>query len=170
MFNYSNKNCDCGFTLIELMVAALIVGVLAAIASPNLSGWINRYRVKLALIRLEGAIKEAQRQAMLRGNICRVNISPDSNLIFGNPAKCLLNNRKIKDEINIRTNLSGTPPNISFSHKGSTTKMGTIVVSSDATDLQHCFVIALGTGISRTGTYIGNKSGSISSTKCTVKK
>ena len=103
---------------------------------------------------------------MRQGRLCRININTNTNILTGNPSNCLLNDRQINDDINIRTNLSGTIPNISFSYIGSTTKMGTIVVSSDGTDLQKCFVISLGTGISRTGDYVGSKTGSVSSAFC----
>ncbi len=166
MFNYSKRYSDRGFTLIELMIAILIVGVLAAMSSPSLLGLLSRYRVHAAINQLEGAIKETQRQAIYLGNICRINVNPDTNIISGNPTQCILSNRIILNEIDIRTNLLGNPPNISFSPKGNTTKMGTIVLSSKNTDLQRCFVIALGTGITRVGKYMGNKLGSVSSTKC----
>lgn len=162
----SKKNQNCGFTLIELIITVIIIGIIAAIASPSFLGLLNRYRVNAALDDIEGAIKETQRQAMRRGRSCRININTATNILSSNSSGCLLANRVIDDDVNIRTNLSGTPPNINFSGKGNTTKMGTIVVSSDGTDRQKCFVISLGLGISRTGNYTGSKTGSVSGTNC----
>ena len=48
--------------------------------------------------------------------------------------------------------------------------MGTMVLSSDYTDLQKCFVIALGTGIKRTGNYNGSRTGSVSRSNCQTTK
>ena len=160
------KKGDRGFTLIELAVVSVIIGIIAAIAAPNLLGLLNRYRVNRATETLVGAIKEAQKQAMRQGKLCRVNINPANNTITGTPANCLLNNRKIEDSITIRTNIRGTIPNISFSFRGSTTKMGTIVISSEGTNFQQCFVISSGTGIARTGTYTGSRTGSVFPTDC----
>lgn len=157
---------NSGFTLPETIAVAIIIGIVAAIAVPSLLGFWRQQRVKTALVETTGAIKEAQRQAMRQGRLCRVNIEPSSNQITGSPSNCLLSNRFLDSAIVIRTNLSGTPPNIAFSYKGTTTKSGTIVISSNFTNLQKCFVISLGTGISRTGNYTGSPTGNVSASNC----
>jgi prepilin-type N-terminal cleavage/methylation domain-containing protein len=162
--NFLRKS-DRGYSLTELMVALVIVGVIAAIASPNFFGMLSRFRLEGALQQLLGAINETQRLAMVRGKSCRININPSTHKITANTAGCLLSDRIIDDSITIRSNFTGST-NITFSYKGSTTRMGTIVLSSDHTDLQKCFVIALGTGIKRTGDYNGSKTGSLDYTKC----
>lgn len=166
MQNLIQQKSDRGFTLIELMVALVIVGVIAAIATPNFLGLLNRIRVNSALEELLGAIRESQRLAMRQGRSCRINIDPNTNLLSATNGNCLLNNRTINENVIIRTNLSGSTPNILFSRKGSTTKMGTIVLSSDLADTQKCFVISLGLGIMRTGNYTGSKTGSVSANNC----
>jgi prepilin-type N-terminal cleavage/methylation domain-containing protein len=164
--NYGRgKLGDRGYTLTELLVTLVIVGIIAAIASPNFLGLLSRYRLEEGLQVLLGAINETQRLAMVRGKSCRININPSTNNITANTAGCLLSDRSISDQITIRSNFTGST-NITFSYKGSTTRMGTIVLSSDHTDLQKCFVIALGTGIKRVGDYDGSKTGSVSGTKC----
>ncbi len=163
--DFHNRSSS-GFTLIETLAVAIIIGILAVIALPNFLGLLSRNRVNEALENINGAIKETQRQAIRKRQFCRVNIDPVTNTISGNPSDCLLSTREITDSIDIRTNLSGTPPNISFSAKGSTTKSGTIVVSSETSNLQRCFVISLGLGITRTGEYTGSKTGSVSATNC----
>lgn len=155
-----------GVTLVEMLAVTVIISVIAALAVPNLLGFLRKFQVDAALLQLNGAIKETQRQAIHQGRLCRINIYTTAKEVTGNPTNCLLNKRQFSDHLVIRTNLSGTPPNISFSHKGSTTKSGTIVISSSETNWQKCFVISLGVGIMRTGEYTGNSTGSVSATKC----
>ena len=168
MANLRNISSDkeLGFTLIEMLLVIVIVGILMAIAVPNLLGLLRKNQVSTSLQKLYGAIKETQRQSIRQGRLCRINIDTANNRLTGNPPNCLLSDRIINKNVTIRTNLSGTPPNISFSHKGTTSKSGTIVVSSNITNNQKCFVISLGLGIMRTGEYTGSSTGSVSATNC----
>ena len=57
--NLSNKKANKGFTLIELLVVVIIIGVLAAIALPNLLGQVAKGRQAEAKNNL-GAINRGQ--------------------------------------------------------------------------------------------------------------
>ena len=166
MQNYIRQKSDRGFTLMELMIALIIVGIIGAIAAPNFIGLLNRIRVDSALEQLLGAIRETQRLAMRYGKSCRINIDPITNVLSAPDSDCLSNQRTIDENIIIRTNLSGSIPSIPFSYRGTTSKMGTIVLSSGLTDTQKCFVVSLGLGIMRAGDYTGSKTGSVSATHC----
>lgn len=161
------KNKGNGFTLIEILSAVLIIGVIAAMTMPNLLKLMSHNRVKEGIATINGAIKETQRQAIREGQQCRININTTTRIISGDPNNCLLQQREINENIIVRHTTSlGTPPSILFSAKGTTTNSGTIVVSSDTTDTQRCFVISLGLGITRTGNYTGAKTGTVSSNDC----
>jgi type IV pilus assembly protein PilE len=51
---YKNRNRHAGFTLIEVMIVVVIIGILAAIALPQYSDYVRRARVSEALGLLAG--------------------------------------------------------------------------------------------------------------------
>jgi prepilin-type N-terminal cleavage/methylation domain-containing protein len=74
---------DAGFTLIEILVAALIVGILSAIAAPSWLAYMSSQRAKDANERSFYAIRSAQSQAIqtrstYRTSFRRVTISGET--------------------------------------------------------------------------------------------
>jgi len=55
-----------GFTLIEVMIAVAIVGILAMVAVPNYLQWNARYQLKQATTELAGSLSLARMAAMNR--------------------------------------------------------------------------------------------------------
>ena len=58
-----------GFTIIELVIVLVIVGVLAAIAAPAMDGWASNLRVKAATRSMANAISVARTEALRSGNV-----------------------------------------------------------------------------------------------------
>lgn len=71
-----------GFTLLEILVALAITGVLAALTGPSLLAWLNSNKVQQAADSIQSALRDAQRQAIRRGRNCTINFT---NPIGTNP-------------------------------------------------------------------------------------
>jgi len=164
---------DRGLTLFELLVVLVIVGVLAALGIPNLLGAINASKVKQAQTQVQGIIRGAQRQALNSGASCGLKLNTSNNPITisdinSSPTNTCLSASTLvlPQDVKILTNLSGTPPSITFNFKGRSNKGGTIVFYSDRANQKRCLVIALYMGMMRTGEYTGKVTDTIDPTLC----
>jgi prepilin-type N-terminal cleavage/methylation domain-containing protein len=60
---FEDNQQDAGFTLLEMIVVAIMVGILGAIAAPGWLGFVNRQRVNKANDTVLSALQQAQREA-----------------------------------------------------------------------------------------------------------
>lgn len=75
-----------GFTLIEVMIAVAIVGILAMVAVPNYLQWNARYQLKQGTTELAGSLNLARMAAMNRNLAVTVTVALVSgkvNVDFG---------------------------------------------------------------------------------------
>ncbi len=75
-----------GFTLIEVMIAVAIVGILAMVAVPNYLQWNARYQLKQGTTELAGSLSLARMAAMNRNLAVTVTLALVSgrvNVDFG---------------------------------------------------------------------------------------
>jgi type IV fimbrial biogenesis protein FimT len=66
-----------GFTIIELMIAVVLLGVLVALAMPSLSDMMRRMKIETAASSLSVAFATARSEAVKRGRDVSVCISSD---------------------------------------------------------------------------------------------
>lgn len=166
MLPWRVRKFNSGFTLLEMLATIIIIGIIAAIAAPNFLGLLNRNRVNEAARQVEGALREAQRQALRRGKPCSIDID-ETNKIISNPTTngCLLTNRNLNDLIQLNTNTT----TIAFSGKGNitgTTPPILVVSIPNGTSLQRCVVLDSLLGSQRSGEYSGTIPDPPVSTSC----
>ncbi len=160
---YAARKSSSGFTLIEMLVTIIIIGVIAAIAAPNFLGLLNRNRANQAMRQVEGAIKEAQRQALRTGKECTIKIDTTDRTIANFGANnCLLSTRVLNDWIDLK--FSREPKTITFSGKGNITindadaalrtPVVVIYIPNNA-NIQKCVAVESVLGSIRTGDYPG---------------
>lgn len=172
-----------GFTLPELMAVVVIVGVLAAFAAPGFLAWNQRKQVDAAMTTVEGAIKEAQRQAMAKSRECDVSFTrpstptPPRPRIFSNNG-CLVTGTRTLNNVSMEvstndtslTPASATAISFEFSHIGDrmtaafTTPtpplpppppITVVLTHSGNTNLKRCVVVSSPLGLIGTGEYTG---------------
>ena len=153
---------NSGFTLIEVIVVTIIVGIIAAISVPNFFGLLQRNRITDASSSIEGALREGQKQAERNGSLCSLNIDTANYLISGN---CLFNTRTLRNNVELYSNAA----TLSFSGKGtasaqdsasnvvSPTVMVVQMPTGGGTDSRRCLVIN-NLGIIKTGEFTADPS------------
>jgi prepilin-type N-terminal cleavage/methylation domain-containing protein len=76
MLPYTARTNDRGFSMFEIAIVLLIVGILAAIAVPSFLSMLNKNKVSDALAQVRGALQEAQREAIRKSKTCTVALTP----------------------------------------------------------------------------------------------
>jgi len=72
---------EAGFTIFEVLVAALVVAMLAAIATPSLSQSVNAHRLSAGIRKSVGAIRTARSAAISRNVQARVTVTNDGKTL-----------------------------------------------------------------------------------------
>lgn len=151
-----------GFTLIEVVVTVLVVGVLASIAGPAFNSMITGTRLSGELNQLVGALNVARSEAQKRGTT--VSVCPGTALtcttnwsagwivlLESTPTKQQLLVRPVLTNGDTITNSVSTYPQ--FNASGYTFYTGKLSVrdKTNNPDLTRCVVFSAGSWVSKKG-------------------
>lgn len=160
-----------GFTLPELLVGITVLGILAAMALMAGGETLAIQRLEAATRRLAQGIERGRAQAAEQGQPCAMSLgatgweAPGSG---GAPPACGQGLRSLDEgvgsgSVHVRHNL---PAAVRFTSNGLALDGGTVVLSSEGTELRRCLVMALPLGVVRLGRYGGAEGGAPESSAC----
>jgi len=148
----ASRKGEGGFTLLEVLVIALIVGILSSIAAPSWLAFINRQRVRTVNDRVFQSLRTAQSEAKRTKRDVRVTFYTSSSTPSVDPPRVEIDTNPaepdpLKKEIRKETfssggeikpgtiTLSTNAPSITFDYQGnpSTTPFVVTVAPANAT-------------------------------------
>ncbi|MGB5134995.1 MAG: prepilin-type N-terminal cleavage/methylation domain-containing protein [Prochlorococcaceae cyanobacterium] len=144
-----------GYTLPELLVAVVVLGLLLAIGGFTGQGFLARQRVEVAARELAMAIERERDLALRQGR-------PRSLSVDG-PGGLLDAAQVAGGRVELSHNL---PRQLRFSANGLLLDGGTVVVGTAGTDLRRCLVMALPVGVLRLGRHEEGDGGGVSAASC----
>ncbi|ESA32689.1 prepilin-type n-terminal cleavage methylation domain-containing protein [Leptolyngbya sp. Heron Island J] len=139
-----------GFTLIELFVVIIMVGILAAIAAPGWLGYISRQRVSRARSDLVQIIQSAQTEAQQRNSTRVIRFSeaadvPGPPTVQVNPEEGLTDGREqsVGGEQNDAIQLTASAQEFVFNYKGEAEEAPYMVsVTSEFSNTPRCVIVS----------------------------
>src|SRR5919197_576509 len=108
-----------GFTLVELLIPRMIMGIIAAIAVPRYNALIKNYKLTNAARVVWLDLHRAKMMAIKQGKTVRVDFTATSYSIVRLDTTAVLLSRNLSvDYSGITFNTTATTPSLSFSSTG----------------------------------------------------
>ncbi len=134
-----------GFTLIEITIVLVIVGILGMIAIPNFQGWLNHMRFTGFLREVYSTFQDARTRAKTTGIPHEVVVDPGANTV---------GLRRASDNVYVHPPVSapwncdiGSGSNVVFRANGTATNAGNVrIVSTKVSADNSVISVTLGTG------------------------
>jgi len=158
--NLLNKHSSGGFTLPEMLVVILLVGILAALGIPNWLAFVNTRRLNTAQNEVYYSMRQAQRQATKdkltwkasfreQDGIVQWAVHPDTV----NSSNANWNNLDSNVRLDSETNLQGSSGiyKVEFDYTGNAKDLGRITLSSKSGGkAKRCVIVSTILGAMRT--------------------
>ena len=144
-----------GFSLVELLITAALLSLLAGLVLPRGQNWLARQRRDGALQSLFHGLEVSRSGAVARGKPCAMALTPSGwgePLNSSSPPCSGINDLTANAPgLSITTNMT---QDLQIGSTGLLTGgVGTVVVGHRDLTVERCFVIALPLGTVRTGVY-----------------
>ena len=158
-----------GFSLLECLVVVALLGILASLAMPSASAVQRRLELESGLRRLRVGLDRGRMAAQRERQPCALQLSASGwqPPLTGDLPACRGGVTPLAEtgagELELRSNL---PDAVRFSTNGLVLDGGLVVLAHPSHGQALCLVIGLPLGISRSGVYRGDPSGSLSSVLC----
>ena len=166
---WSRRNPPNGFSLVECLVVVALLGILATLAIPSSSAVQRRLELDSGLRRLRVGLDRGRMAAERDRQPCALQLSPTGwqPPLAGDLPACRWGVTSLAEtgagELELRSNL---PDAVRFTVNGLVLDGGLVVLSHPSDAQALCLVIGLPLGISRSGVYRGDPSGSLNSALC----
>ena len=158
-----------GFSLVECLVVVALLGILVTLAIPSSSAVQRRLELESGLRRLRVGLHRGRMAAERDRQPCALHLSTSGwqPPLTGDLPACRGGVTALAEigagELELHSNL---PDAVRFSTNGLVLDGGLVVLSHPSHGQALCLVIGLPLGISRSGVYRGDPSGSLSSALC----
>ncbi|KAB8331878.1 type II secretion system protein [Scytonema tolypothrichoides VB-61278] len=161
--NYKHNCSNNGFTLLELLVSIVVIGILAVITVPSWLAFVDIQRLNTAQNEVYLAIRQAQSQATKNKLTWQVSFRKQNNIVqwavhlaTKNPADAIWNNLDPNVRLDAETTLqqSNGVGQIQFDERGNIRKppLGRITLSTKSGGkAKRCVYISTILGAMRTG-------------------
>ena len=143
---------DAGFNLVEMILVTVLIGIVSAVAVPNLLDSQREMKAKQAFTQVRSALLEAQANANRKSTDCVVTFTPGTGTytISSSTDGCVLEPFTIDTDVVSLTkdDFATAPTNISFDFTGKTNNASTLWIARKTfsgnimEDLGKCVVVS----------------------------
>lgn len=162
MLNYQRLFKQQGFSLIELMIAVAIFGIVSVIAIPSYREWIENSRIRNAAESIQNGLQKARAQAVLYNTPVKFVLGSNSawtiscaTATTSAPCNATIEDHKAKDGASTTTTIASNPSTattLTYSNLGArSANVGELVsVNIDSSSLSNAdsrdLRVVIGTG------------------------